>query len=50
MPATFEVIYLTAWAPHPSQQKPARPGSASARLAEALGSTEIPTGDKARPR
>lgn len=50
MPATFEVIYLTAWAPHPSQQKPARPGSASARLADALGSTEIPAGDKAKPR
>ena len=50
VPATFEVIYLTAWAPHPSQQKPARPGSASARLADALGVPEIPAGDKARPR
>ncbi len=50
VPATFEVIYLTAWAPHPSQQKPARPGSAGARLADALGTAEIPAGDKARPR
>ncbi|WP_316979768.1 methyltransferase domain-containing protein [Shumkonia mesophila] len=50
VPATFEVIYLTAWAPHPSQQKPARPGSAKARLADALGVPEIPAGDKARPR
>ena len=42
VPATFEVIFLTGWAPHPSQQKPLRPGSASARLADALGSEEIP--------
>ena len=50
LPATFEVIYLTAWAPHPDQQKPLKPGSASARLAEALGSEERPAGDKARPK
>lgn len=50
VPATFEVIYLTAWAPDPSQPKAARPGSATVRLADALGSTEIPAGDKARPR
>jgi SAM-dependent methyltransferase len=50
VPATFEIVYLTAWAPHPSQQKPARPGSASARLADALGTVEIPAGDKAGPR
>lgn len=50
VPATFEVIFLTAWAPHPSQQRPARPGSATASLADALGSVEIPAGDKARPR
>jgi len=36
LPATFEVITLTGWAPHDSQQKPLRPGSAQARLAEAL--------------
>lgn len=38
--ATFEVIYLTAWAPHESQQKPLRPGSATTRLADALGTKE----------
>ena len=35
--ATFEVIFLTGWAPAPGQQQPLRPGSARARLAEALG-------------
>lgn len=35
--ATFDVIYLTAWAPHESQQKPLAPGSARMRLADALG-------------
>jgi glycosyltransferase A (GT-A) superfamily protein (DUF2064 family) len=44
------VITLTAWAPHPSQQKPLRPGSAKTRLAEALGTVEIPAGEKAKPR
>ncbi len=34
--ATFEVIYLSGWAPHESQQKPLAPGSAKARLADAL--------------
>lgn len=34
--ATFEIIHLAAWAPHDSQQKPLRPGSAKARLADAL--------------
>ncbi|MGE0723895.1 MAG: methyltransferase domain-containing protein [Alphaproteobacteria bacterium] len=40
IPATFEVLTLTAWAPHASQQKPLRPGSAAARLADALGGEE----------
>jgi NADH dehydrogenase [ubiquinone] 1 alpha subcomplex assembly factor 5 len=44
--ATFEILTLTAWAPHESQQKPLRPGSASARLADALGTREQPSGDK----
>ena len=35
IPATFVIICLTGWAPHDSQQKPLRPGSAAARLAEA---------------
>lgn len=47
--ATFQVIYLSGWAPHPSQQKPLRPGSAAQRLADALGTDEKPAGDKARP-
>lgn len=34
--ATFEVIYLAGWAPHESQQKPLKPGSAQMRLADAL--------------
>ena len=40
--ASFETLYLTGWAPHESQQKPLSPGSAKARLAEALGTTESP--------
>jgi hypothetical protein len=38
--ATFEILTLTAWAPDESQPKPLRPGSAKARLADALGATE----------
>ena len=45
--ATFEVLWLSGWVPHPSQQQPLRPGSAKARLAEALGAREISTGEKA---
>jgi NADH dehydrogenase [ubiquinone] 1 alpha subcomplex assembly factor 5 len=40
VPATFEIVTLTGWAPHASQQKPLKPGSAQARLADALGSIE----------
>jgi len=39
--ATFQMISLTAWVPHPTQQKPLRPGSATARLADALKTTEV---------
>lgn len=46
--ATFEIIYLSGWAPHESQQKPLKPGSATARLADALKTTEVPAGDKTR--
>lgn len=42
IPATFETICLTGWAPADSQPKPLRPGSAAQRLADALGSTENP--------
>jgi SAM-dependent methyltransferase len=34
--ATFEIVFLTGWTPHESQQKPLRPGSATHSLAEAL--------------
>lgn len=44
--ATFEIVWLSGWAPHDSQQKPLRPGSAQARLADALGTSEIKAGDK----
>ncbi|HEX5508715.1 MAG TPA: methyltransferase domain-containing protein [Pseudolabrys sp.] len=44
--ATFEIIWLSGWAPHESQQQPLRPGSATQRLADALGTQEIPTGEK----
>lgn len=49
VPATFQVVFLTAWAPDASQPKPVKPGSAVARLAEALEAEEIPAGDLARP-
>ena len=45
--ATFEILTLTGWAPHESQQKPLRPGSAKMRLADALGVREQPAGEKA---
>src|SRR4051794_26333530 len=34
--ATFDIIWLSGWAPHESQQKPLKPGSAKASLAEAV--------------
>jgi SAM-dependent methyltransferase len=45
--ATFEIVWLSGWAPHPSQQQPLKPGSAKTRLADALGTREISTGEKA---
>jgi SAM-dependent methyltransferase len=44
--ATFEMAWLSGWAPHESQQKPLRPGSAKARLADALGVLEHRAGDE----
>jgi len=38
--ATFEIIWLSGWAPHESQQKPLAPGSARRRLADTLGTKE----------
>jgi SAM-dependent methyltransferase len=49
VPATFQVIYALGWAPAESQPKPLRPGSASGRLADALGTAERAAGEKARP-
>ncbi len=46
IPATFEIVTLTAWAPHESQQQPLKPGSAAIRLAEALGTAEHKAGEK----
>jgi SAM-dependent methyltransferase len=47
--ATFEIVWLSGWAPDPSQQKPLKPGSAKRRLADALNTKEIPAGEKPRP-
>ena len=44
--ATFEIAWLSGWAPHDSQQKPLKPGSATQRLADALGAKEISAGEK----
>jgi SAM-dependent methyltransferase len=49
VPATFQVIYAIGWSPHASQQKPLKPGSAAAKLAEALDTCEVSSGDKATP-
>jgi len=40
--ATFEMIFLSGWAPHESQQKPLAPGSAKMRLADALTIKPVP--------
>jgi SAM-dependent methyltransferase len=45
--ATFDVVWLSGWAPHVSQQQPMRPGTASDRLADALNTRELPAGEKA---
>ncbi|HEX6959587.1 MAG TPA: methyltransferase domain-containing protein [Ferrovibrio sp.] len=50
IPATFEIVTLTGWHPHESQQKPLRPGTAAYRLASALDTVEHRLGDKARPK
>lgn len=44
--ATFDLLTATGWAPHESQQKPLKPGSAKMRLAVALGVTEQSAGEK----
>jgi len=45
--ATFEFVFMSGWAPHESQQKPLKPGSAAQRLADALDTQEHSAGDKA---
>lgn len=45
IPATFDFVVLTGWAPDASQPKPLRPGSATTRLADALGGIEAPLRD-----
>lgn len=47
--ATFDIVWLSGWAPHESQQKPLKPGSAKMRLADALGTTERSAGQKPGP-
>jgi SAM-dependent methyltransferase len=44
--ATFQIVTLSGWAPHESQQQPLKPGSARARLADALKAVEVSTGEK----
>ena len=44
--ATFEIVWLSGWAPHPSQPQPLKPGTAQTRLADVLGTREIPAGEK----
>ena len=45
IPATFQILTLTGWSPHASQQQPLRPGSAHTRLAEALRTEEQSAGE-----
>jgi NADH dehydrogenase [ubiquinone] 1 alpha subcomplex assembly factor 5 len=49
VPATFEILTLTGWAPHEGQQKPLQPGTAKMRLADVLGTAEHSAGDAATP-
>ncbi|MEK7687157.1 MAG: methyltransferase domain-containing protein [Pseudomonadota bacterium] len=44
--ASFEVLFLHGWAPHASQPKPLKPGSAARRLADALDTAEHSAGEK----
>ncbi len=44
--ATFDVVWISGWAPHASQQVPLKPGSAKARLADALSTKEQSAGEK----
>jgi SAM-dependent methyltransferase len=46
VPVMLDMLMMTGWAPGPDQPKPARPGSANARLSDALGTVEHRTGDR----
>jgi hypothetical protein len=45
--ATFDLVFLSGWAPGPDQPVAKRPGSAKTRLADALGTVEQGAGEKA---
>jgi SAM-dependent methyltransferase len=45
--ATFEIVHVSGWAPHESQQQPLKPGSARVRLADMLATREQSAGEKA---
>ena len=45
--ATFEIVWLSGWTPHPGQQQPLKPGAAQSRLGDALGAREVSAGEKA---
>jgi SAM-dependent methyltransferase len=49
IPASFQIITLTGWAPATGQPRPLRPGSAKTRLADALGTVEHKAGEAAAP-
>jgi SAM-dependent methyltransferase len=43
--ASFEIVWISGWAPHESQQKPAKPGSATMRLEDAMKAGREPSGE-----
>ncbi len=45
--ASLDILWMTGWAPHPDQPRPARRGSAKVSLAEAVGAKEQSAGEKA---
>lgn len=48
--ASFEMIYLIGWGPSANQPQPLKPGTAKIRLADALETTEVGTGEPAKPK
>lgn len=46
--ASFDLVFLTGWAPDSSQPRPLRPGSATTRLADALNARELPLPDQVK--